>query len=110
MKASKITHHNELRIRIEFPYNSEATSRLKQIPDTRWSRTLRTWHIPYTKEAFEKLKELFPDVEYTSPPTPLLKKRGEIAPQPLGYLSRLRERRGESVMKLAIRLLLKKYN
>ena len=80
MKASKITHHNELRIRVEFPYNAEATSKVKQIPDTRWSRTLRAWHIPYTKEAFKLLKSLFPEVEYTSPPTPLLEERGAIPP------------------------------
>ncbi len=64
MKLSKITHHRELRIRVEFPYDSQAASLLKQIPDTRWSRTLKSWHIPYTKEAYEQLKVLFPDVEY----------------------------------------------
>ena len=66
MKLSKITHKNELRIAVEFPYNAEATARLRQIPDTRWSRTHKCWHIPYTKEAFAQLKELFPDVEYIS--------------------------------------------
>ncbi len=66
MKLSKITHHRELRIRVEFPYDSQAASLLKQIPDTRWSRTLKSWHIPYTKEAFAQLRELFPDVEYSS--------------------------------------------
>lgn len=64
MLLSKITHHRELRIRVEFPYDSQAASLLKQIPDTRWSRTLKSWHIPYTKEAYEQLKVLFPDVEY----------------------------------------------
>jgi len=66
MKLSKITHKNELRIAVEFPYNAEATARLRQIPDTRWSRTHKCWHIPYTKEAFAQLKALFPDVEYIS--------------------------------------------
>jgi len=64
MNLSKITHRNELRIRVDFPYNAEETARLKQIPDTRWSRTMKCWHVPYTKEVFEQLKELFPDVEY----------------------------------------------
>ena len=66
MIISKITHHKEVRIRVDFPYNAEVTTRLKQIPDTRWSRTLGVWHIPYTKEAFEQLKALFPDVEYAA--------------------------------------------
>ncbi|MDO9154149.1 MAG: phage integrase N-terminal SAM-like domain-containing protein [Paludibacter sp.] len=64
MKATKITHRREVRIRVDFPYNAQATVRLKQIPDTRWSQTLKVWHIPYTKEAFEQLKTLFPEVEY----------------------------------------------
>ena len=64
MKASKTTLRNEARIRVDFPYNSVIASQLKQIPDARWSKTLGAWHIPYTKEAFVQLKELFPDVEY----------------------------------------------
>ena len=66
MKISKITHHNEVRIRVDFPYNAQTTALLRQIPDTRWSKTLKTWHIPYTKEAYEQLKEMFPDVEYAT--------------------------------------------
>ena len=64
MKLSKITHHNELRIRVDFAYNAETTARLKQIPDARWSQSLKCWHVPYSKEVFEQLKELFPEVEY----------------------------------------------
>jgi len=64
MKATKITHRNETRIRVDFPYDSDSTLKLKQIPDARWSRNMRVWHIPYTKEAFEQLKTLFPDLEY----------------------------------------------
>ena len=64
MQLSKITHRRELRIRVDFAYNAEATARLKQIPDARWSQSLKCWHVPYTKEVFEQLKELFPEVEY----------------------------------------------
>lgn len=65
MNISKITHRHELRIRVDFPYNPDTIVRLKQIPDTKWSKTLKTWHVPYTKEVFEQLKELFPDLEYS---------------------------------------------
>jgi site-specific recombinase XerD len=65
MKATKVEHHSEFRIRIDFIYNSKIIGLLKQIDDARWSRSLHAWHIPYTKEAFTKLKELFPDVEIT---------------------------------------------
>lgn len=63
MKASKIIHRSVARIRVDFPYNQEMVSLLRQIADARWSKTLGAWHIPYTKEAFGQLKELFPDLE-----------------------------------------------
>ena len=64
MKASKIIHRSVARIRVDFPYNQEMVSLLRQIADARWSKTLGAWHIPYTKEAFGQLKEMFPEVEY----------------------------------------------
>lgn len=64
MKASKIIHRSVARIRVDFPYNQEMVSLLRQIADARWSKTLGAWHVPYTKEAFRQLKELFPEVEY----------------------------------------------
>lgn len=64
MKASKIIHRSVARIRVDFPYNQEMVSLLRQIADARWSKTLGAWHIPYTKEAFRQLKEMFPEVEY----------------------------------------------
>jgi site-specific recombinase XerD len=64
MRISKIVHRDQERIRVEFPYNKHYVSKLKQIPDARWSRTLKAWHIPYTKEAFALLKSVFPNLEY----------------------------------------------
>ena len=69
--VSKINHHSENRIRVDFPYNAEIVAILRQIPDVRWSKTLGAWHIPYTKEAFEWLKVLFPDMEYQNTSTEL---------------------------------------
>jgi integrase/recombinase XerD len=71
MKASKVLHRSEIRIRVDFGYNAELVSKLRQIADARWSKTMGAWHIPYTSEAFGQLKELFPEMEITSPPTPL---------------------------------------
>ncbi len=64
MKAEKIEHRGEKRIKIDFPYNKEIASLLKQIAGATWSRTNKSWHIPYTQEAFNQLKSLFPDIEY----------------------------------------------
>jgi len=67
MKASKIVHNNENRIKIEFPFNQEIASKIRQIVDARWSKTHVAWHIPYNKEAYCQLIRLFPDVEIGSP-------------------------------------------
>ena len=64
MKATKIVHKGATRIKLEFPFDQQITSLVKQIPDAKWSATKRTWHIPYTNSAFDQLKMLFPDVEY----------------------------------------------
>jgi site-specific recombinase XerD len=64
MKASKITHRNEYRIKVDFPYDKQNAEKLKQIPGAKWSETQSSWHIPYSKPAFEMLKVLFPEVEY----------------------------------------------
>ena len=64
MKVTKIIHRNKTRICVNFPYDQEFVSKLRQIPDARWSKTMGAWHVPYTKEAFGQLKTLFPDVEY----------------------------------------------
>ena len=66
MKASKIVHNNEGRIMIDFPFNKGITSKIRQIPDARWSKTLGACHIPYTKEAYNQLIRLFPDIEITN--------------------------------------------
>lgn len=64
MKASLLIHKDEKRIKIDFPFNNDITTKLRKIPDAKWSKTNHSWHIPYTKSAFELLKNLFPEVEY----------------------------------------------
>lgn len=89
MKASLLLHKDEKRIKIDFPYNNDIASKLRQIHDAKWSKTHRAWHIPYTKTAFDLLKNLFPDIEYPqkvsgikneSPPQPS-QREGEPAPR-----------------------------
>jgi len=75
--VSKINHHSETRIRVDFPYNQEMVSLLRQIADARWSKTMGAWHVPYTKEAFEQLKELFPELEYAD-----INQKNEIKTEP----------------------------
>ena len=53
MKASKILHRPEIRIRVDFGYNAELVSKLRQIADARWSKTMGAWHIPYTLDRLD---------------------------------------------------------
>ena len=71
MIISKVFHRNEWRICIIVGYDNEIVAKIKQLPDAKWSRTLKAWHIPYTRKAFDQLKTLFPDVEYQNTSTEL---------------------------------------
>jgi len=62
MKPSKIIHRGEYRIKIDFPYNQQYIKKVREIDNAKWSKTLKSWHIPCTKEAFNKLIELFPEL------------------------------------------------
>lgn len=63
MKISKIKHRDEWRIRIDFPYDSEKVALVRKLEGARWSKTMGSWHIPYTKEAYRALLLAFPDIE-----------------------------------------------
>ncbi len=67
IKATKIIHREETRIKVDFPYNQEFIRLLRQVEGAKWSATHKAWHIPYTKEAFGKLKSLFPDIVVDKP-------------------------------------------
>jgi len=83
MKATKITWQQELRIRVDFTYDPVKVQQIKTISGARWSNNFKAWHIPYTKEAFNQLKKLFPDVEIeVSKENHQIEKRPEIAKNP----------------------------
>jgi len=49
-----ITHKGVPRIKVYFEFNSEWNKRIKQVPDARWSKILKSWHIPDTEENRKK--------------------------------------------------------
>jgi integrase/recombinase XerD len=71
MKAEKIIYGGVKRIKVDLPYNQQIASKIKKITDARWSRTYTAWHIPYTQEAFNQLKNLFPEIDYPKKKTEL---------------------------------------
>ena len=63
MKIAKIYHREQDRIMLQFPYEKEKISLVKQIEGITWSQTRRAWHIPFTMEAYQSLTKLFPEVD-----------------------------------------------
>jgi integrase/recombinase XerD len=49
-KAAIIKHRKESRISVSFERDPELINRIKQIEGSRWSQTLKVWHIPDTIE------------------------------------------------------------
>lgn len=64
MKISSIIHKNEHRLKLEFAFDQGMISKIKKIPECKWSKTMNAWHIPYDVETFRKLKALFSDIDY----------------------------------------------
>ena len=58
MDISRITHRNEARICVKFPYNQALIARIKAIPGAQWSQTLKAWHLPLTAESVKGLESL----------------------------------------------------
>jgi integrase/recombinase XerD len=63
VQISKVYHKNEWRISIKTGFETEVVAKIKQLQDVRWSATLKAWHIPYTNQAYQQLKGLFPEME-----------------------------------------------
>lgn len=63
MKASSILHKGEKRIKVDFKYTQALTETIKKISGAKWSESLRSWHIPYSKESYDQLMTLFPEIE-----------------------------------------------
>lgn len=63
MRATKIIHQGESRIKVDFPSNQVITALIKYAEDVHWSKTFAAWIIPYTNTAFNQLKSLFPELD-----------------------------------------------
>jgi integrase/recombinase XerD len=64
MKASRINHRNEERIKLEFSYDLESAQRIRKIKGAAWSQSLKCWHIPFTNQAFKDALYNFPTMEF----------------------------------------------
>jgi len=62
MKAIQFNYKDKPRIKLIFPYNSILIQTIKEIKDCRWSQSNQCWHIPYSEDAINQLKTLFPQL------------------------------------------------
>ena len=56
---SKIEHRGATRIKVQFEKNAHIYSQIKSIKGRRWSQSKKCWHLPYSKQSFENLKNVF---------------------------------------------------
>ena len=49
-KLTPIKHHGELRIKVEFPLNAELNAKIRSFKGSKWSSSLRSWHVANTPE------------------------------------------------------------
>jgi len=54
--AKLVRHHNMNRIAVYFERNAALTAQIKQIKGTRWSNSLKAWHLPDNIENRKKFK------------------------------------------------------
>ena len=64
---SKIIHRSKPCIRIQFSFDVNTIQKLKSHPNIRYSSTLKSWYIPYTKQDFLAFQAL--NIPYSIPNT-----------------------------------------
>lgn len=107
IKIKRVLHRNESRIKVEFVYNREFSEKLKSISGCSWSKTLMAWHIPDTKEAEEKLKLLFPEIEIIDYDTDEKTEEHEVAKTKSGNQELKNENTSISIFVTGRRILIK---
>lgn len=58
-----VIHRSEPRLKLVFDYDDVLIGKIKKIPDSRWSRRMKCWHIPETNDLETLLTEYLPDIK-----------------------------------------------
>lgn len=66
MKATKFQFNDYEYIKVEFPYDPELIRLIKQIEGVKWNPSLKSWLLPYTDEAYNKLLNFFPEIQFNN--------------------------------------------
>lgn len=82
---SVVSHKGERKIRIDFSFDRQLSDQIKTIPGARWSKTHGVWLLPYHKQAYEEIIQIFPELkkeERTPASTPLKEMPVSFSPGP----------------------------
>lgn len=74
VSIQKIRHRDAFRIAIFFGFDENLKQSAKGI-GARWSQTNKCWYVDYSKENYQKIKDVFPEHE-------IIKEPGDIDPAP----------------------------
>ena len=58
IKITKIIHRDEPKLKLDFAFDYQTISLIKQIDGSTWSRTHKAWLLPDTEDSVRRLKEL----------------------------------------------------
>ena len=57
IKVERSTHNRQAIIKLLFGYDTELIARVKQLPNARWSQTMRCWYVPDIPQSVEAYTE-----------------------------------------------------
>ena len=57
--AEKVTHRDEKRVSLRFPFDNELVNIVRKLHGSRWSATMDCWHIPDNAEVIKTLLGVF---------------------------------------------------
>jgi integrase/recombinase XerD len=64
IKAERVTHKGEKRVALKFPYDKTLISAIKKLPETRWSETMKCWHVQDRKNVVRDLLRVFKGIAF----------------------------------------------
>jgi len=62
----EVRHREQRRIKLVFKYSEGLIEKVRKLPDCRWSRTMKCWHMPYRDDYREYLSKILPCIEFKS--------------------------------------------
>lgn len=62
VKIDKTLHYGEEVVVIQFPYDNKLGDEARKIKNIRWSKSLKAWHVPYSRAVLDEIKTVFDSI------------------------------------------------